>query len=114
MGTKDQDVEQVEINIEQAKAMIDNMKALERLTANKDFNNLIIEGYFKEEASRLVLLRADPSFSAPNMQADLLKAIDAIGQFKLYCNTIMGMGRTAERSLEADEQTLEELLAEAV
>ena len=114
MGQNEQDIEQVEISIEQAKVMIDNMKALDRLTDNKDFNKLFIEGYFKEEASRLVLLRADHNFQSDEDQKQLLAAIDAIGRFKMYCNTIMVMGRRAERDLEASEQTREELLAEAV
>lgn len=105
-------IEQVELSIEHAKLSIDNKIALQRLTNNKDFEKIILEGYFKDEASRLVLLKADPSMD--NFQALIDKQIIAVGQFRQYLATIMVLGTQAEKAIADDEETREELLAEGL
>lgn len=105
-------LESIEISIEQAEQLIAKKEALTRLTANPDFKTLVLEGYFKEEASRLVLLKPDPSLQGDSDQKTISKSIDAIGYVRQYLNTIMQMGITAERTLYQDKQTREELLAE--
>jgi len=107
-------LEQVEISIEQAKAAVAFKEVLTRLTDNKDFKEIIIEGYFKEEASRLVLLKADPAMQGESEANQISKSIDAIGYLRLYLHTIMQRGIAMENSLKADENTREELLAEAL
>ena len=106
------DLEQIDLSIDQAKLSIDNLKALNRLSQNKDFKHLFLEGYFKEEASRLVLLKADPQVEEEKHQKAIMLAIDAIGHMRQYCNTIQVVGRMAERALKEDEATREEILAE--
>ena len=69
---------------------------------------------FKLEAVRLVLLKAEPNMQSEQAQEEILKSMDAIGELRQYFRTIMAVGGAAERSLAADEQTREELLAEAV
>jgi len=103
-------MEAVELSIAQAKLSIENREALQRLTGNIDFEKTILEGYFKEEASRLVLLKADPSMDAYQDQID--KQIIAIGQLRQYFRTIMALGSQAEKAMADDEETREELLAE--
>lgn len=107
-------LQQLEVSIEEAKAHIETRAALARLSSNPDFEKIVLEGYLKDEAVRLVQLRADPNFSSDEDQASLLKAIDAIGQFRLYCNTINQVGQMAQNALEADEATREEILAEDI
>lgn len=114
MNESEQQLEQIEISIEQAKHHIENKAALDRLTVHPDFKKLILEGYFKDEAVRLVLLRSDHNFQSEEDQAALMKSIDAIGQFRLYCNTINQLGIQAQNSLDADESTREQILAEVV
>lgn len=112
MGELDTQLEQIDISIEQAKETIAMKKALDNLTDNPDFIKIIIDGYLKDEALRLVMLRADDRFKEDLDQAGLMKAIDAIGNFKMYCNTIMQMGRMAENAVLADQKTREEILDE--
>ena len=111
MNTSEQ-LEHIEISIEQAKKLIDNKNALIRLTDNPDFKLLVLEGYFKEEASRLVLLKADPEMQKDTEMKSIEKSIDAIGYVRLYFRTIMQLGSRAEQDLLGSEQTREELLAE--
>lgn len=110
----DQQIEQIELSIEAAKENVEKMEALLRLIDNKDFKTIIDDGYFKNEAARLVILKADPEMQEAKFQDQLDKGIIAVGQLRQYFRTIMQIGRMAERSIRDDEQTRQELLAEAV
>jgi len=112
MSTIAEQLEQVEVSIEQAKEAITNKEALDKLTANPDFKKVVLEGYFEKEASRLVLLKADPSMQDEKEQSQIDKSINAIGYVRLYFHTIMQLGLQMERTIAEDEKTREELLSE--
>lgn len=112
MSNAEFDLEQIELSINEAKEIINRKEMLDRLTNNKDFRALIIDGYFTKEAARLV--QNKPYAHNSEMKEDIEANIDAIGFFRMYLNGIDQMGITALRSLEADEATREEILAEAV
>lgn len=88
------------------------MKSVQRLTSNRDFKKVVLEGYFEQEAIRLVLMKSDPSQLDAESQAYLLKQMDGIGAFRHYLNTINQIGMMAEKAIVEDELTREELLAE--
>ncbi len=104
-------VEQIDIDINAAKTVIGHMNALNKLSNNKDFKSLIEVNYFEKEASRLVLLKADNNMQSDEQQKAVNKSIDAIGHFRQYLISIMQLGRMAEKAIDADEQTRDELLA---
>jgi len=54
----DQQIEQIELSIEAAKANVEKMEALLRLIDNKDFKKIIDDGYFKDEAVLPSFLRS--------------------------------------------------------
>lgn len=112
MSINDQELETIEMTIEQAQTRIDKKKQLANLTNNVDFREIILDGYFKDEASRLVLLRADPSMESYIGQID--NQIIAVGQLRQYFTVINGLGSQAENAIEADKETREELLAEGI
>lgn len=112
MESTGEQIEQIELSIEQAKGMVDNMKSLRNLTNNPDFKNIILDGYFRDEASRVVLLKADPSMQKEFDQAYLTNSIIAIGYLRQYLSSIMQMGQQAERDIFNAEKTREEILAE--
>lgn len=112
--TNEEQIENIEISIEQAKKAIDSMNSLLKLTKNKDFKKVINEGYFEKEASRLVLLKADPSMQSPEDQRLIENSIIAIGFLRQYFSAVIQMGRMAERTLASDESTREELLSETL
>lgn len=112
--SSDQDLESIELSIEQAKVNIDLMECLSRLTSNKDFIKVIQTGYFEKEPSRLALLKADPSQQADHSQTTIVKQIDSIGFLRQYFVAVMQIGRLSQRAIVDDEQTKQELLAEAV
>lgn len=107
-------LEQVEISIEQAKAAIDLKDALIKLSHNKEFELLIHKGYFEDESIRLVMAKANPVMSSPDKQTDIIKSIDSIGSLRQYFQRLVMQGDQMERALVDNEQTREELLAEEI
>ena len=114
MSQIDNQIEQIEVSINQAKNAIDRMHAFQKLLTNENFKSILEEGYFKEEASRLVLLKSDPQMSSDENQKAVDNAIIGIGQLRQYFQTTMQLGRMAEKALIDDEISHEELLREEV
>ncbi len=108
----EKDLEQIEISLRHAKKQVSKRDALASLSANAAFKEIVQEGYFVEEASRLVLLKADPSMQDAESQLQLDKSIMGIGFFRLHLHTIMRMGDMAEKAIADDETTREEILEE--
>tara|TARA_B110000914_G_scaffold37682_1_gene30839 strand:+ start:423 stop:755 length:333 start_codon:yes stop_codon:yes gene_type:complete len=108
------EIEQIEIGIDAARKDVAKMEGLLRLIDNKDFQALIDTGYFVDEASRLVILKADPSMQDERLQKTINDGITAIGHFRQYLNTVMQIGRMAEQGIREDEETRQELLAEEI
>lgn len=109
----EQDIQDLEISNEQAQEMVDLGRAIERLRQNSDFKRVVLEGYFREEAVRLVHLKADPNMASAERQTMLERDIRGIGCFHQYLNNVLRQADMAQRAIEANEQTLEELRAEA-
>lgn len=105
-------LEQIELTLENANLMIKRKKMLTKLIATKEWKELIDEGYLKDEAVRLVYLKADTSMAEEAQQAHILRAIDSIGVLRGYIYKVFTDGRQAEGALEDHENTREALLAE--
>lgn len=107
-----QQIEQIEINIERARDLISRADALDRLGSNPDFIRIIDEGYFKDEAVRLVHLKASPSMQGERTQIEIIKQIDAIGSLMGYFQTLSQQANLAESAITADQETIAEMLLE--
>lgn len=107
-------VEEIELNIKEAQKIVDTGNSLERLLNNRDFKKVVLEGYFSEEAVRLVHLKADPSMQTPEKQESIIKQMDAIGSINSYFTTIKHKAMLASKAITADEETREELLQEGL
>lgn len=105
-------IEAIDRNIRQARTALEEGNALERLRDNKDFKKVVLEGYFKDEAVRLVHLKADPSMQSDASQKSIVAQIDAIGSFSSYLTQTLQRGVMAGKQIESDEATREEILAE--
>lgn len=106
------EMEQIELSIAHAEAAIAKRDCVDRLTNNKDFKEVILDGYFKDEASRLVLLKADPSLQGEVEQKSIDNQINAIGYVRQYFNTVLQLGNMASNSIEEDRNTRNELAEE--
>lgn len=107
------EIEEINISINEAKNRVAIKNSLDRLTRDPNFERVILTGYFMEEASRLVLLKADPAMQSTESQLAITKCIDAIGHFRQYLRTTIQLGIMAEKSLAEDEQTREEIMQES-
>lgn len=105
-------IQAIEHNIKNAKGIIEFGNALERLRGNKDFKRVILEGYFEQEAIRLVHLKSDPNMQSPVLQQSIVKDVDAIGSLSQYFNVVMFKTAQALKSIGADEEARDEILAE--
>ena len=104
------DIKVVEVTIEQAQATIKMRDTLTRLLNNDDFNTIISEGYFQNEAAKLVMLRAAPEMQDPEMRAVIDRQLDSIGYLRQHFLMINAFGRTAEKTLADNEETMAEIL----
>ena len=107
-----QAIQAIDRNIKEAKATLEIGNALERLRGNKDFKKIVMEGYFRDEAVRLVHLKSDPSMQTPEYQKSIITQMDAIGALNQYFTTLVHQAGLAAKSIASDEEALEELLAE--
>ena len=105
------DLQQLEENIRHADGIITEGKCLDRLYNNLDFKTIVLEGYFKKEAVRLVHLKADPAMQDERNQKNILAQIDAIGTLKAYFHTLGHRVSMAEKNKANDEETLEYIRA---
>lgn len=105
-------IQSVEVSIEHAKEAVEKSKSITRLVKNRDFKKIILDGYFEQEAIRLVMLKADGNFQTSEAQADIIKQMDGIGSLRSYLHTVTQLGAMSARALEEDEETLADLRAE--
>ena len=108
----EQQIQSIEMSMEQAKKSIAARDSFVKLLKNRDFDKLIVKGYFEDEASKMVLTKALPDMQDAESQEAIMKSIDAIGHLRQHFIAIKQLGDTAERTLKNDEATKEELLQE--
>ena len=104
-------VEDLEYQLEQTKGLKIRREQAERLSKNKDFRALIIDGFCLHDAARFVQLSQDPALP-PENRADALNLAQASGHLKRYLQSQIQMGTTAERSIAEIELEIAELRAE--
>jgi hypothetical protein len=103
------EVHDIELNMKEAKEFVDLSKALARLSNNKDFKRIIVDGYFSKEAVRLVHLKSTPGMQAATDQASIIRDIDAIGSLAQFFTVIEHKATMAKEAIVECELSLEEL-----
>lgn len=104
-----QDIRQIEITVEELKKLVDRKTLLQKLESNREFRKIILDGYFKDEAARLVAISADPAHE--KSWDSIRKEIEAISCLRQYLRNIHTIGGVAERELAENTEALEELRA---
>ena len=105
-------IEEVEIQIDMAqriRALRDNCA---KLMNSKEFKDVIEEGYFKEEAARLVMAKS--SFMNDDQKQLIDNMIYGVGALKNWLESVMRRGDEMDQAIEGHEKTREELLQEEV
>ncbi|WP_289100986.1 hypothetical protein [uncultured Marinobacter sp.] len=107
-----QDVVELEMNIKEAKELVELGKSLERLEKNRDFKKVIQEHYLNKEAVRLVHAKGDAAMQDPKHQANILRDIDGIGSFTQFLNFLRYQAEMAKDAIRECEDVLDDLRAE--
>lgn len=106
------ELEQVDIQIEAAQRIRTMRDSCVKLMANKHFKDVIDEGYFKEEAARLVMAKSS------NLSEPQMKLIDnmqyGVGALANFLEAVMRRGAEMDQAIGEHEETREEILAEEV
>jgi len=106
------ELQQVEIQIEMATKIRKLRDNCVKLMGTKEFKDVIEEGYFKEEAARLVMAKSS------NLTADQKILIDnmqyGIGALSNWFESVMRRGAEMDQAIGEHEQTREEILREEV
>lgn len=104
------DIAALEASIKQNQQIIAYGDALSRLENNKDFKKIFLEGYFREEAIRLVGLLGDPYLGTPEKQASIIKQMEGISNLRSYLILLAQNAMKAKHVLSEEEEALEEIL----
>ena len=113
MNKTNQTVEkQIEISIDQARSVIERKNTAMKMIESPAFKEIIEEGYFREEAARLVGLMADPEFASEDKQEEIRNDMMGISALRFYIVNLLRMGSQMEQSLAASEEALDELREE--
>ena len=105
-------LEKIEIEIETAKAYIEDKEAILKLRENKFFKQIILERYFKEEAVSLVMLKGKNI--PPDQMIQVDHAMYGISALKSFLDSIVDYGVQLEQQLRDSEQTRTEILKEDI
>ena len=106
---EDTEIEAIEREVRNAQTIIKFADALRRLKKNKDFIDVVLNGYFKEDAIRLVHLKARPDMQSEESQKLVISQIDAIGAFSAYMNTAFHKEQMAKKTMEDIEYARDNL-----
>ena len=104
------DLEEVEIQIEMANKMRNLRDNAVRLMESPLFKEVIEEGYFIEEAARLVMAKSS------NLNEEQMRNIDGmiigVGALANFLNMVMYRGKEMDEAIGEHEETRQEILAE--
>ena len=104
------EMSKIELSIEAANEKIHLAKCLNKLMDNPEFQELIVDGYLKKDAVRLVKLKASPNITNnANASAYLegqLNAIAYLNQHFINIETEAAMAQKALEDAEAERDAL--------
>jgi|TARA_R110000765_G_scaffold425254_1_gene537842 hypothetical protein len=106
------ELEEVDIQIETASKIRSLRDNCVKLMKNRNFKDVIEDGYFKEEAARLVMAKSAPLNEEQQRNIDGM--IIGVGALANYLNMVMRRGADMDVALGEHEQTREEILAEGI
>lgn len=110
--TREEEIQQVELTIEEARKILAIGEAIERLENNEDFKKIIFEGYFVDQAARYTGLLAEPALQAADKQANIIHCLRGISELRQYLLTTKMAVAQCRHDLQGQLDLLEELRAE--
>ncbi len=105
------DVTQLEQQLKQAKLLVERRDKALRLAGNREFRELILEGFCRDDCARFAQQMGDPTLGAKE-QADAGSMAAASGHLLRYLRVITQFGETAAREVIEVQEALDEARAE--
>lgn len=106
------EIEEIEIDIENARSFVKLGDALDRLHKNPDFLAVIRHGYFVQEPARLTSLKAHPSQAADEQQDSIVRQIDGIGSLQQHFQTLWAQAALSRDAIAEGEKSIAEIVLE--
>lgn len=110
MTEYEQTMDQIELSIGQAEAVVEKRDWLKKLESNREFKKLILTELFEKEPVRLVDALSDPAM-APH-QAAIQKRMLMISELKAWLRGVIAEGQMAENAVREAREELDAILAE--
>ena len=95
-----------EMTVEDAEAQSSFFEAMIRLESNPDFQQVILHGYLRDEAVRLVSLTGIPVEQADIPMDEVLKDINGIGSFRYWLKRVRASTQIVKESLDEYKATI--------
>jgi hypothetical protein len=108
----EQQLEQIQIDIDDAKNQIELAEALDRLHKNADFQHVILKEFLQNESIRIVGLKTDPGALEDVKQKQIDNVITSIGGLRQYFGKIYHMARNSQAALDEYYDTQKDILEE--
>lgn len=105
------EVNQIEQHIKALKSGIAKREQVLKLSRNRDFKDLIIEGFCVRDSAKYVQQAGDPNLNQGERD-DALALAMAGGHLKRYLSTLITIGNNCEAQLLRAENELESARAE--
>jgi hypothetical protein len=105
------EIQQVEVSLEEAERIAEFGAALSRLENNRDFQAVILDGYFQLEAARLVMCTAEPHIKGEAREG-LFAGIRGIAELRQYLLARRSAAEMAAKEIADYREELDELRGE--
>jgi hypothetical protein len=104
-----ENIQEIEATIEEANEMIGLYNRCERLFKNKDFKEVIMKGYFENEAIRLTSLLGHPQMQGEQTQKNIINDLKGIAALQGYISKLEMQADRAKDSVAEAKQMLTEM-----
>lgn len=94
---------EIQIQMEEAQALVARATGLDKLQKNSEFKKLIHKAYLEEEPMRLTYLLADHNLSA-EQKTEVVKQLEAIAYFRSYLASIYQTAQMAQNAINACQE----------
>lgn len=98
-----QDIVELEATIQDLEGMVRLGQSVDKLLSNREWKKVVENEYLREEAIRLVNLKADPNWQSPEAQTKLDRDIHAIGAFTQFIALLKHKATSAKEALDECE-----------
>ena len=108
----DQQIQEIQLSIEDAKQGVAFGEAIDRLMRNKDFQLVIDEGYTTKEPRRLTMLLGDPTMDEARKK-NIVVSLQAIGELHQYLRARLQFAEEMRNAIPEAEAAIAEMEVEA-